>query len=101
MSEAEILNIVQEMTMAITTYKVKGNNDQRIFEVLTTGFTGTLRGWWDNIISAPGKLIIQNAVKTEFTTYGQIGQTPDCTIQLLYTIVKHFIGDPIQDNLLS
>ena len=43
-SEHEILNIVQEMLMASTTYSTD-NDDHTIIQYLIAGFIGQLRGW--------------------------------------------------------
>ena len=59
-SDHQVLNILQEMIMASTAYKSKGNSDQTMSTHLITGFTGQLKGWWDNAIIEEEKRFIQN-----------------------------------------
>ncbi|CAJ2642057.1 unnamed protein product [Trifolium pratense] len=94
-SEQNILNTIQEMTMAATTFKSIGeNSDKKAAILIITGFTGQLKGWWDNIISPEEKLAILEAKKLDPTT-GVLGDE-DAVNTLLYTITKHFVGDPAQ-----
>ncbi|KAL6338889.1 hypothetical protein AAG906_024040 [Vitis piasezkii] len=44
-SDHQVLNILQEMIMASTTYKSRGNSDQTICTHLIARFTGQLKGW--------------------------------------------------------
>jgi hypothetical protein len=57
--------------------------------MLVMGFTGQLKGWWDNILSEEDKLKIDSAVKVE--TNEEI-----CVTTLLYAITKFFIGEPLK-----
>ncbi|KAK2370424.1 hypothetical protein QL285_083475 [Trifolium repens] len=94
-SEQNILNTIQEMTMAATAFKTMGENtDKKAAIIIITGFTGQLKGWWDNIISPEEKLAILEAKKLDPTT-GVLGEE-DAVNTLLYTITKHFVGDPAQ-----
>ncbi|PWA96034.1 hypothetical protein CTI12_AA043440 [Artemisia annua] len=53
------------MTMAANAYKSHNKDDeQRVFKALISGFTGSLKGWWDMYISKVEKEIIFNAKKT-------------------------------------
>ncbi|KAI5317965.1 hypothetical protein L3X38_037672 [Prunus dulcis] len=70
-----------------------------IVPLLETGFTGTLRSWWDNHLTPESKQRIIHALK--LNEYGlpifdeQIGQgIEDGVNTLLYTIIDHFIGTP-------
>jgi hypothetical protein len=46
MSEYNILNTLQQMTMAANAYKTHtGTPDKAIVELLITGFSGQLKGW--------------------------------------------------------
>ena len=48
MSEYNILNTLQQMTMAANTYNTQtGTPDKAIAELLIAGFSGQLKGWWD------------------------------------------------------
>jgi hypothetical protein len=94
-SEQNILNTIQEMTMAATAFKSIGENtDKKAAILIITGFTGQLKGWWDNIISPDEKHVILEAKKLDPIT-GILGYE-DAVNTLLYTITKHFVGDPAQ-----
>ena len=58
-SDHQVLNILQEMIMASTTYKSRGNSDQVICTHLIVGFTSQLKGWWDNALTKEEKRFIQ------------------------------------------
>jgi hypothetical protein len=48
MSEYNILNTLQQMTMAAKAYKTQtGTPDKAIAELLIAGFSSQLKGWWD------------------------------------------------------
>jgi hypothetical protein len=48
MSEYNSLNTLQQMTMAANAYKTQTRTqDKAIAELLITGFSGQLKGWWD------------------------------------------------------
>jgi hypothetical protein len=48
MSEYNILNTLQQMTMTANAYKTQtGTLDKAIVELLIAGFSGQLKGWWD------------------------------------------------------
>ncbi|KAG2304349.1 hypothetical protein Bca52824_033000 [Brassica carinata] len=40
------------MTMAANTYRTQiGNEDKTVAELLIAGFSGQLKGWWDNYLN--------------------------------------------------
>ena len=41
------------------------NSDHAICKMIIAGFTGQLRGWWDNFLSSEEKYAITNAYKEE------------------------------------
>ena len=48
MSEYNIINLLQQMTMAANAYKTQtGISYKAIVELLTAGFSGQLKSWWD------------------------------------------------------
>ena len=49
--------------MAACAYRIKGNNDQSIVNVIIAGFTGQLKGWWDNYVSPEDKAIVLSSKK--------------------------------------
>ncbi|KAI5351381.1 hypothetical protein L3X38_004272 [Prunus dulcis] len=71
----------------------------KIVTLLETGFTGTLRSWWDKHLTHESKQQIIHVVKLSEDGLPifdeQIGQgIEDGVNTLLYTIVDHFIGTP-------
>jgi len=50
-SEHEILNTLQEMTMAMTTYTTRGLDPRTQAIACINGFQGQLKYWWDNFLS--------------------------------------------------
>ncbi|CAL2257672.1 unnamed protein product [Prunus armeniaca] len=70
-----------------------------IVPLLVTGFTGTLRYWWDEHLTPESKNLIIHAVKLNKDGLPifneQIGQgIEDGVNTLFYTIIEHFIGTP-------
>ncbi|KAI5323148.1 hypothetical protein L3X38_032220 [Prunus dulcis] len=70
-----------------------------IVPLLVTGFTGTLRYWWDKHLSPESKNRITYAVKLNEDGLPifdeQIGQgIEDGVNTLFYTIIEHFVGTP-------
>ncbi|GAV90498.1 LOW QUALITY PROTEIN: hypothetical protein CFOL_v3_33907, partial [Cephalotus follicularis] len=81
MNEYHIVNKLQEMTMISYAYKIR-NNDKTVANLLIAGFTGQLKGWWDNVLTTKGKQQVQpSAVYYAVST-------------LIYNITQYFIGDP-------
>ena len=72
--------------MASTAYLLNGD-DHNAVRVIIAGFTGTLRYWWDNCLNEKERLFIQVSVNDE-------GEQ-NAVLRLMYTMTKHFIGDPI------
>jgi hypothetical protein len=51
MSQYEILNELHEMLMVSNVYKGNNKTDHQIASIIITGFTGQLKGWWDNTLT--------------------------------------------------
>jgi hypothetical protein len=67
--------------------------------LLATGFSSTLRSWWDKHLTEDTKEGIRKAVKKGedgFPIFNEkVGMgEPDAVNTLIFTIVKHFIGTP-------
>ncbi|GKD83856.1 hypothetical protein Tco_1350695, partial [Tanacetum coccineum] len=96
-TEYQILNILQEMTMASNAYKAHKNNESKIVEILISGFTGSLKGWWDNYITDDEKSLILRAKKTIIKSENDMPvetQEDDMVNTLIYAILKNFVGNP-------
>lgn len=110
LAESQIYKKLHEIGIAVTAYKMKNASDKHAATLIISGFTGTLKNWWDNYLSEDSRNQILNAtaiitvVKTENNV--QIAeQEPreDATATLIYCIAKHFIGEPklFQDRSLE
>jgi len=103
-SEYQIYKLVHHMLMAATAYSANDNKDTVITDMLISGFTGQLKGWWDNYLTPEAKYAITHAVKT---SPNQSEPVPDTVNTLLYTIIVHFTGknnlyvDKIQEQLIN
>ncbi|RDX69481.1 hypothetical protein CR513_51399, partial [Mucuna pruriens] len=87
LSDQAILDITCQMTMAATTHKTRGCSDKSAALAIIQGFTGQLKGWWDNLCTDNDRAIILNSVKNETNQ-------EDAVATLIYTIIQNFIGDP-------
>ncbi|RDX67418.1 hypothetical protein CR513_53709, partial [Mucuna pruriens] len=87
MSEQAILDLTCQMTMAATAHRTKGCSDKSAALAIIQGFTGQLKGWWDNLCTENDRLTILNSVKNETNQ-------EDAVSTLIYTIIQNFIGDP-------
>ncbi|GAV82437.1 hypothetical protein CFOL_v3_25889, partial [Cephalotus follicularis] len=50
MNEYHIINKLQEMTMVSNAHKIRNNSDKAVANILIAGFTGQIKGWWDNVL---------------------------------------------------
>ncbi|KAG7954930.1 hypothetical protein I3843_11G046100 [Carya illinoinensis] len=99
MSEQEILNTMSKMSLVANAYINNNIRELDIVVILTTGFTGMIRNWWDKHIFLETREAIQHAVKKDDNGLPvfdpSINSTPfDGVNTLIYTIIKHFIGTP-------
>nr|KAJ0190706.1 hypothetical protein LSAT_V11C800444760 [Lactuca sativa] len=85
------------MTMAANAYKAHNNTQLQIVNIITSGFTGSLKGWWDFYISQEEKDYILFAKKTIIKQENnqQIQTFEDDMVNtLIFAIIKNFVGDP-------
>ena len=100
LSEQEIINKMSYMSMVGIAYQNNHDLDQHeIVNLLVTGFSGTLHGWWDSYLKEDSKESIKNVVKKNdegFPIFDEnIGRgILDGVNTLIYTILKHFVGTP-------
>ncbi|XLT68147.1 hypothetical protein HN873_024586, partial [Arachis hypogaea] len=87
LSEQVILDLMCSMIMAATAYKAKRATDREAVVIISQGFTGQLKGWWDNFLTIPERELILSSIKPE-------DQSQDATTTLIFTIIKNFLGDP-------
>ena len=81
------------MFMVANAYFTNHNVDHvEIVDLLTTGFSGTLRGWWEKFLTEES---IRKAVKNDDEGLPIFDESigrgiPDGVNTLIYTIIKHF-----------
>ena len=90
------------MIMYSTICKQNENDDHEIARFLVNGFTGILKGWWDNIITDTQHAEILTAFKriTDPLT-GIVQFEQDAVYTLINTILHHFVGaslDGLEDR---
>mgnify|MGYP001763295472 FL=1 len=86
-TERQIYNMIHRMLMYSTIAKNTGNSDKQVANMLIAGFTGQLKGWWDNYVDEKTQQAILNTVKTENGI-----TTPNVVYTLTCTIIEHFTG---------
>ena len=88
------------MSMVAIAYITNRNLDHaKIVDLLTIGFFGTFRGWWEKYLTKESRESIKKAVKKdddELPIFDErVGQgILDGVNTLIYTIIKHFVGTP-------
>jgi len=84
--EHEILNTLQEITMAMVAYKTKGLDPRTQAIACINGFQGQLKYWWDNFLLEEEHTKILDFQKTWTDEDGVQNQLvlPCLFIQLLY-----------------
>nr|KAJ0227040.1 hypothetical protein LSAT_V11C100047650 [Lactuca sativa] len=88
---------MMEMTIATNAYKAHNNTQLQIVNIITSRFTGSLKGWWDFYISQIEKDYILSAKKTIIKQENnqQIQTFEDDTVNtLIFAIIKNFVRDP-------
>ncbi|KAG5611978.1 hypothetical protein H5410_023259 [Solanum commersonii] len=71
----------------VLSVKPKKNSDKTIANMLTVGFTGQLKGWWDNYLNQEQRDKVLQAVKLEGEQY-----TQNAVYTLVLNIIEHFSG---------
>ena len=88
------------MSMVGIAYQKNHDLDQlEIVDLLVTGFSGTLREWWDSYLTEESKDSVKHAIKKNdeglLIFYERIGRDiPDGVNTFIYTVLKHFVGTP-------
>ncbi|KAI8563669.1 hypothetical protein RHMOL_Rhmol03G0127200 [Rhododendron molle] len=103
LSEHQILEKLNHMSMAANSYLSNTDLDQaQIVDLLTSGFTGMLKAWWDKYLTSINRQEIKHAIQTDNSgvpIFDHEMGTVDRVIldgvnTLIYTIIKHFVGQP-------
>uniref|UniRef100_A0A151UHT0 Polyprotein n=1 Tax=Cajanus cajan TaxID=3821 RepID=A0A151UHT0_CAJCA len=65
-SEYNIMHMLQHMTMICTAYQTTHeSSEEAIANIIVSGFTGKLKGWWDHYLTEAQKLGIFSVVKID------------------------------------
>ncbi|KAG5630259.1 hypothetical protein H5410_001976 [Solanum commersonii] len=73
------------MLMYNTICKTNKNSDKTIADMITAGFTGQLKGWWDNYLNQDQRDKILQEIKKEGEQY-----TQNAVYTLVLNIIEHF-----------
>ena len=73
--------------MYSTICKANKNSEQNTASMVIAGFTGQLKGWWDNYLTEEQRMTILNVVKQE-----NGNPTRNIVYTLVLTIIEHFSG---------
>lgn len=82
------------MIIASNWFKQLTNSDHKIAEILVTGFTSMLKGWWENYLQEIDCQYIFCAQK-EIMQNNTLILIEDIVPTLIFAITKQFVGDLI------
>ncbi|GAV78450.1 LOW QUALITY PROTEIN: hypothetical protein CFOL_v3_21918, partial [Cephalotus follicularis] len=98
MNEYHIINKLQEMTMVSNAHKIRNNSDKTVANLLITGFTRQLKGWWDNVFTKQQQTKILETIQVNESKEPILDSNnetiEDAVSILIYNIAKYFVGDP-------
>ncbi|KAL7248333.1 hypothetical protein ACSBR2_003117 [Camellia fascicularis] len=93
LSEYQIYEILQHMLMFAAVCKKNENTDHQVARFIVSGFTGILKGWWDNVLATAQNDDILGSTRTTIDTdTGLETEEQDAVYTLVNTIVLHFVG---------
>ncbi|KAG5615333.1 hypothetical protein H5410_015157 [Solanum commersonii] len=94
--DRQLTILVHRMLMYATICKSVNNTDRTICKIIIVGFTGQLRGWWDNYMSLDAKATVINAKATaervDNLGFALVKIREDTVYTLVLTILEHFSG---------
>ncbi|GAV87040.1 LOW QUALITY PROTEIN: hypothetical protein CFOL_v3_30466, partial [Cephalotus follicularis] len=98
MNEYHIINKLQEITMVSNAHKIKNNSDKAVVNILIAGFTGKIKGWWDNVLTTQQQTEILEAIQVNEIKEPILDNNnetiEDVVSTLIYNIANYFVGDP-------
>ncbi|WMV53120.1 hypothetical protein MTR67_046505, partial [Solanum verrucosum] len=96
LTDRQLTIMVHRMLMYATICKSVNNTDRTICKMIIAGFTGQLRGWWDNYMSLDAKAAVINAKVAsegvENLGFALVKNREDAVYTLVLTILEHFSG---------
>ncbi|GAV86542.1 LOW QUALITY PROTEIN: hypothetical protein CFOL_v3_29972, partial [Cephalotus follicularis] len=97
MNEYHIVNKLQEMTMVSNAHKIRNNSDKTVANLLHTGFTGQLKGQWDNVLTMQQQTKFLEAIQINELKEPILDNNnetiEDAVPILIYNITQYFIRD--------
>ncbi|KAL7237991.1 hypothetical protein ACSBR2_004150 [Camellia fascicularis] len=94
--EYQIFETIHQMLMYNPVCKQNDNTNSQIAWFIINGFTGILKGWWDNILTVSQQNEILNAVKVGTNPITQLNQSQEDAIYTLsQTNLLHFVGSGV------
>ncbi|GAV71810.1 hypothetical protein CFOL_v3_15299 [Cephalotus follicularis] len=84
--------------MVSNAHKLKNNFDKTVANLLIAGFTGQIKGWWDNVLTTQQQTEILETIQVNELKEPILDSNnetiEDAVSILIYYIVKYFLGDP-------
>ncbi|KAG5580004.1 hypothetical protein H5410_050631 [Solanum commersonii] len=94
LTDRQLTILVHRMLMYATICKSVNNIDRTICKMIIVGFTGQLRGWWDNYMTLDAKEAIINTKATaegvDNLRFALVKNREDVVYTLVLTILEHF-----------
>ncbi|GAV90974.1 LOW QUALITY PROTEIN: hypothetical protein CFOL_v3_34374, partial [Cephalotus follicularis] len=98
MNEYYIANKLQEMTKVSNAHKIRNKSDKIVANLLLAGFTGQLKGQWDNVLTTQQQTEILESIQVNELKEPILDNNnetiEDAISTLIYNITLYFIGDP-------
>ncbi|KAG5606112.1 hypothetical protein H5410_027604, partial [Solanum commersonii] len=94
LTDRQLTILVYSMFMYATICKSVNNIDKTIYKMIIAGFTGQLRGWWDNHMTLDAKAAVINAKAiaegVDNLGFPLVKNREDVVYTLVLTILEHF-----------
>ncbi|KAG5605302.1 hypothetical protein H5410_026794 [Solanum commersonii] len=96
LTDRQLTIMVHRMLMYATICKSVSNTDMTICKMIIAGFTGQLRGWWDNYMPSDARASVINAKATnegvDNLGFALVQNREDAVYTLILAILEHFSG---------
>ncbi|KAG5590216.1 hypothetical protein H5410_040730 [Solanum commersonii] len=96
LTDRQLTIMVHRMLMYATICKSVSNTDKTICKMIIAGFTGQLRGWWDNYMPSDARAAVINAKAVnegvDNLGFSLVQNREDTVYTLILTILEHFSG---------
>ncbi|KAG5605742.1 hypothetical protein H5410_027234 [Solanum commersonii] len=96
LTDRQLTIMVHRMLLYATICKSVSNTNKTICKMIIAGFTGQLRGWWDNYMPSDARAAIINAKVTnegvDNLGFALVQNREDAMYTFILTILEHFSG---------